>query len=581
MPSRRPIISGTSAASPRHSSNAVNDVVNALSRKLTATAHVEPVSPRRPSFSMDNILHHSKKDKKADEKEREPRADKRLSMVGGKSAKSKDRTAHHSPRVGPVKPAKLDLIIESPPLVFYGASSYSSGALFSGRLKLVVEDPTGLVKLNDFTMVLRATIGTTKPIVKDCKNCIERHDELKKWTFISEPTSYTKAKDNQFPFSYLFPGHLPATTSAHIGSLAYALVAEATTSTGEKIEFVHPLKIQRAIPPGPDKSSIRIFPPTNLTGRVQVPPVVHPIGTFPVQMTLSGVVEKRADSTTRWRLRKMMWRIEEQCKVISSPCPKHAHKVSDGKAIQHTDVRTLGSDEMKNGWKSDFDTTGGEIYLEFEASLATKSAHKTSCDVESAAGLDVKHTLVIELIVAEEFCPAKNPHLITPTGAARVLRMQFALNVTERAGMGISWDEEMPPMYEDVPPSPPGYGATTKSEDAFGHAIAIMEEYDGPTIVPHDLERLTSTNADGLPHYREIDPQRINAGLPMRARRSTTGSTESAESSNRRRLIGFRIDDLEAESAEDAYRRQRLEQNDSAIAEEEDYGEGVAGQAPA
>ena len=23
--------------------------------------------------------------------------------------------------------------------------------------------------------------------------------------------------------------------------------------------------------------------------------------------------------------------------------------------------------------------------------------------------------------------------------------------------MGISWDEEMPPMYEDVPNSPPGY----------------------------------------------------------------------------------------------------------------------------
>lgn len=40
---------------------------------------------------------------------------------------------------------------------------------------------------------------------------------------------------------------------------------------------------------------------------------------------------------------------------------------------------------------------------------------------------------------------------------ARVLRMQFGVMLTERAGMGISWDEEQPPMYGDVPVSPPGY----------------------------------------------------------------------------------------------------------------------------
>ena len=71
---------------------------------------------------------------------------------------------------------------------------------------------------------------------------------------------------------------------------------------------------------------------------------------------------------------------------------------------------------------------------EFEASMATKSSHKVTCDVDSASGLEVKHNLVVELIVAEEFVPNKNTQLITPTGAARVLRMQFALIVTERAG---------------------------------------------------------------------------------------------------------------------------------------------------
>lgn len=45
-----------------------------------------------------------------------------------------------------------------------------------------------------------------------------------------------------------------------------------------------------------------------------------------------------------------------------------------------------------------------------------------------------------------------------PTGAARVLRMQFKLPITERSGLGIAWDDEVPPTYEDVRTlSPPNY----------------------------------------------------------------------------------------------------------------------------
>lgn len=584
MPRTQQIISGTATNSPRPHSLAFNDVVNALSQKLNTSVNVEPLPTRRTSFSMDSILHPGKKEKKRDSsKEREAKKEKRMSLTSSKASKSKDKHSTTSPRMGPVRPAKFDLIVESPPLVFFGSASNSSGALFSGRLKLIVDDPSGFVKFNDFDMVLRATLTTHKPISKDCKQCAERHDELKKWTLISEPTTYLKAKDNQFPFSYLFPGHLPASTEVHAGSLTYSLYVVATTITGEKIEFIHPLKIQRAIPPGPEKSSIRIFPPTNLTGRVQLPPIVHPIGTFPVKMVLSGVVEKRAESQTRWRLRKMMWRIEENTKVISSPCVKHQNKVSDGKAMQHSDHRTLHGDEMKSGWKTDFDTHGGEITLEFEAALASTTRHRVTCDMESPAGLEVKHVLIVELIVAEEFCPNRNTSLITPTGAARVLRMQFNLQVTERSGMGISWDEEMPPMYEDVPPSPPGYGKNNKNEEEFAHAVATMEDYSGPTIVPHDLERLSTTGSDGLPHYRERELDELDndsdAGLPMRNRRDTNESGE-IEASSRRRLAALRLDDLEAESAADAYRRRRLEQTEEDITEEEDYGEGSAGDAP-
>lgn len=581
---RRPVLGGTSI-SPRTSSNAVNEVFDALSRKLNVSqsvAQIEQVStpapPRRPSFSMENILHPHRKDKKHEEKERDSRKDKRSSaMTQNNKQKSKDRVSGPSPHVGPVKPGKFELIVESPPLVFYGNHNNSSGALFSGRMSLAVDDPTGKVTLESFTMILRATITTKKPIGKDCRSCAERHDELKKWNFLSEPKSFSKGGNNQFPFSYLFPGNLPATTHAQLGSLTYQLCAVATTTTGENIEFKQELILRRAIQPGPDKASIRIFPPTNLTGRVTLPPIVHPIGTFPVQMTLTGIVEKKSESQTRWRLRKMMWRVEEHSKVISTPCTKHAGKVSDGKALQHTETKVLGNDELKAGWKTDFDTLGGEIALEFDASIATRSTHKATCAMQSPAGLEVKHNLVIELIVAEEFCPNRNTSLITPTGAARVLRMQFALVVTERAGMGISWDEEQPPMYEDVPPSPPGYDNASKAEAQFGGAF--IEDYDGPTIEPLDLERISTENPNDPPVYRERSAQEVylNAGLPMRSRASARSDSD-AGSSGVRRLTGFRLDELEAEPMHSSWRDRQQNEHEDAI-QEDDFGEGEAGAA--
>lgn len=39
-----------------------------------------------------------------------------------------------------------------------------------------------------------------------------------------------------------------------------------------------------------------------------------------------------------------------------------------------------------------------------------------------------------------------------------MLRMQFKLPITERSGLGIAWDDEVPPTYEDVRTlSPPNY----------------------------------------------------------------------------------------------------------------------------
>ena len=503
MPARPSLHFGTTPASPHYSTYSVNEAIAALNKKANGS-HVDYYkspsnTPRRPSFSMDSILHPGRdKNKRNDSKDRDSSGkEKRLSLAmrGSSERKSKEDQSIRQP------PGKFEVVIESPPICFYGGSATSTGALLSGRLKLQVQDPSGKVKLARLTMKLRCAITTKKPIQKDCDDCKERYDDIKEWNFLSEPKSFNQGGDNDFPFSHLLPGHLPATTAATLGSVAYHLYITAPTSTGNPIELIYPLKIQRAIPPGMDKASIRIFPPTNLTGRVVLPPVIHPIGTFPVQMTLSGVVERKTDHTLRWRLRRTMWRIEEHTKMISKPCPRHENKVAEGKAVQNEEIKKVGEDELKGGWKSDFDTQGGEITLEFDAALSIRSNHKAVCDVDSPAGLRVKHSLVIELIVAEEFCPDRNKAIITPTGAARILRMTFNLAVTERAGMGISWDEETPPLYENVPDSPPGYGSADRNDGAFGGAI--MEDYHGPAFEYVDLERLPSNNPDDPPIYRE------------------------------------------------------------------------------
>ncbi|KAF2004197.1 hypothetical protein P154DRAFT_519433 [Amniculicola lignicola CBS 123094] len=362
---------------------------------------------------------------------------------------------HHSdkksPKVEPQKCAALTMEVESPPLVFYNCPQTSSGALFSGQLKLNVNEPH--VTFEKFEMRLIATVTTKKPVHVNCSECAQQNTEIHKWDFLSGPVSLRHGI-HAFPFSHLLPGHLPATTQGTIAKLDYHLIATAVTSLGEKIILNHNPTVKRAIFPGNEKHSIRIFPPTNLTAAVTLPPVIHPIGDFPLEMRLSGIVTNKSDSQTRWKLRKLNWRIEETQKFVSPACSKHANKIGgEGKGVLHEDVHVIGSDEVKTGWKTDF--AQGNIDVEFRA--ACNMALKPVCDMGSPNGMDVKHNLVIEMVVAEEWAPLKKLTQATPTGAARVLRTQFHLVLTERTGMGISWDEEQPPMYEDVPASPPTY----------------------------------------------------------------------------------------------------------------------------
>ena len=391
---------------------------------------------------------------------------------------SKDKSGSKS-RKGSVmveKPAKLSMFMESPPVLMLGPPGQSVGSIISGRLQ--VTPNIGECILETVAMYLECSTHTKRPVQDRCRECMNVVTDLYEWHFLTKPKIFN-AQDGmqELPFSHLIPGKLPATTHGTIGSIDYSLHVKALASDGQTIEFRREIQLRRALFPGQDKNSVRIFPPTELTLNVTLPSIIHPIGEFPVTCRMTGMITKQDSYQTRWRLRKLTWRIEESETMVSPACSKHANKVGgEGKGVQHEHTREIGNEELKQGWKTDFDK--GEVEGEFMAAVNPNT--KPQCGMQAQNGLKISHNLILELVIAEEWSQNKKPLSATPTGAARVLRTQFSLNVTERAGMGLSWDDEMPPPYEDVPASPPHY---------LGCSHTTMEDYEGDDL-HEDVEQL-------------------------------------------------------------------------------------------
>jgi len=132
-----------------------------------------------------------------------------------------------------------------------------------------------------------------------------------------------------------------------------------------------------------------------------------------------------------------------------------------------------------------------------------------ACDVDAHSGVHVSHTLTVEVVVAEELLhgsigPAKMGGQYQPTGNARILRMTFAMVMTERGGMGISWDEEIPPRYEDVAwNAPPSFEQAGSSAEAGERDL-----YDGIEAV-EGIRRPQSTGSPFIPSRRGMGPSSL------------------------------------------------------------------------
>lgn len=577
-----------------------------------------------------------------------------------------------SPRIrahGKSTPLVLSIRLESPPVMLYGAPSELSGSLVSGLLFLEVSSAAA-VSLDSVRLSLTQTVHYSKPFVlpsasvSACSDCLTRRNVLARWDVLTATSSFSPGR-HAYPFSHLLPGSLPA--SAKLGSpqstlcIRYELEAVAAGSDGRSTRVSIPLDITRSTLRGPDRNSLRVFPPTEVTASAVLPSVVYPKLQFPIELKLDNVVSPKGDR--RWRMRRLNWRLDENTQVRAAVCSKHQSKLSHCEESQrrirgrsppkssanthhstiHTgmvlvaedesqqadtpdpterevdtpetdtteaersrpihvhatfvedflrpvvpgssqgnasgaggsagsndspgvsanstldtsttttaaatspqdaanaahpastssakrlfleETRTVAHGEIKNGWKSEFSgrgrielvadisfinfltgvhnhvsTASSDDHLRVEDPLGPLKGANVSCDIsDPELGVYVSHTLIVELVVAEELVgerrkrtaglepvasnastasgntlspyasaasmlpslPAHAPGV--PTGAARVLRMQFKLPLVERSGLGIAWDDEVPPTYEDVRSlSPPHYTESPRS----------------------------------------------------------------------------------------------------------------------
>lgn len=468
----------------------------------------EPVI-RRPTDSprlRPKDAHHDK------EKEKEHHHHHhRLSFPTFHLARS-NKEAHINPH------AALSWKIESPPIMFHGDAENSTGALVSGQLFLDIKDDAGY-EIDSFKATLKIHVTQKKPFTAHCTECTNQYTLLKEWTFLSHTGLPLHRGVHPFPFSILLDGHLPATLDTPLVNITYEFKAEAIPANYNNPSVNHnhtninvaPIRLEKTLdvkrslpPPELPHHSVRVFPPTNVKASVHYQQVIHPIGTNNLSMRLDGIAKinnpaNGAGTLEYWKLKKLTWRLEETIKTVAPACDKHmpvegtaaaADQQQQGgnnnnkRGMARNETRIIGEKTLFGGWKSSYaGPTDSSIDLELEYALNKHARY--SCNLKARDGTEVSHQLMLEMVVSQECAPLGKPSMVTQTGVGRILRMHFATVLTERGGIGISWDNEAPPIYQDVPPSPPAYCGDGAHDDVFGRVENlpdIMESLDGAAV---------------------------------------------------------------------------------------------------
>ena len=330
-----------------------------------------------------------------------------------------------------------------------------------------------------------------------------------------------KAGIHKFPFSTILDGKYPATTDTPAVSITYLLKAEAIVArppfskgssvTPFRVEF--PLPISRCLPESDaPHHSIRVFPPTEVRASAHYNQVLHATKKNTLAVSLEGLAKKLKDEDVIecWKLKKAMWRLEETVRTVAKACDRHTDPrppqegEEERNQVERTETRILGEQNLPPTWKAEYSATAGQVSLEFDFGLQESRQHhplhhhhlagvtpRYACDIASSSAapagteVHVTHSLLVELVVSRARASTSSPDVATETGTGRILRMRFRVYLSE-TGTGIAWDDEAPPLYADVPPSPPRYegetdgdlvisdrGSGETSEDVSGDGEAI------------------------------------------------------------------------------------------------------------
>ncbi|OBT49656.1 hypothetical protein VE04_09891, partial [Pseudogymnoascus sp. 24MN13] len=267
----------------------------------------------------------------------------------------------------------LSINIESPPLVFYGGASTSTGALLSGQLKLDVGDDE--MEIQGFAMRLAVDVNMKKPFNATCPDCA------------TKPIS---SLHPQFPL--LRNRHPPRPPHTH---------------ERRALHLSHPLSVRRAIrPPLYPRHYIRDFPPTSISAHLALPPLIHPTGSFNGALKLSGM--------NNIVLKRVNWRLDETQTVFAPSCRRHTPRAGYLKGVVRSSFCTLGSAELTSGSAT---TTSSTTTLDFTFGIAPNNT--ALCDVKTEDGTETALALVLALLLESK-------------AGTRLLRMRFYPVVTER-----------------------------------------------------------------------------------------------------------------------------------------------------
>lgn len=73
---------------------------------------------------------------------------------------------------------KLNVLVEAPPIILYGPPASSTGALFSGHLRIAVAELAGEITLNQFEVRVIYKTNTKKPMSNHYQYCTTRTKEF-------------------------------------------------------------------------------------------------------------------------------------------------------------------------------------------------------------------------------------------------------------------------------------------------------------------------------------------------------------------------------------------------------------------